>query len=407
MPYEILEPPAVDTEGQEIARRILGVRSAFEASQPRGFEVIEPAEEPLTITGDRPPAAGYEVLEQPQGGLYVSHFPEEFRGAGPGYEVLEGPGEPFQPRPTPTHPAQSPGQLVEKPSLSVPMVGTAQTLADALDVLGAQFRRQGLIAAPGKPGEPAPRSLEEIIGELPTREPTTAENIATGALNVPSQTLEGLSSPKNLALVAGTAGLGGAPAGVKALVSAAFAADMARATPELIDNYQRAKASGDAQKITEAAGHLLVNTAMVAGAGAHGAREGVEAFRREPVSGKAGEPEGQTTPTHPLTGSPTHETADVSKSALEELQAAMQAGQIRKPNAEGIRVNQGQPAAPGQTVEGSQGRGGANLQQPAPGQPESVGAGKAAPGNAPAPTGRPLTPEEAAEDAKVRALVAD
>lgn len=248
----------------------------------------------------------------------------------------------------------------DKPLVNFPKVGTAQNLADAMDVLRELFGH-GAVVSQGRPSL-APeipednRSLMERLGELPIAKPTGAERIATGLLNVPSETVSGLTSPKNLALLAGSAGVGTLPKLLQGLVSAGFAVDMGRATPELIERIRKAQESGDEQELTEAIGHLVVNTGMAAGAGLHGVkamREGTRALLPELTPESMSQP---STPSRQPQAESAHEpdsassapATNLSRSALEELQAAM-----RGESKESVRLkpSTGQPEPAAATAQ--------------------------------------------------------
>jgi len=82
---------------------------------------------------------------------------------------------------------------------------------------------------------------------------------------------ESLTSPVNLALLGGTAAMGGLPV-VPRLLSGAFALDMAQHVPELAQELGAAYESGDEERIARAAGNLGATGAFTAAAGTHAAR---------------------------------------------------------------------------------------------------------------------------------------
>ena len=83
-----------------------------------------------------------------------------------------------------------------------------------------------------------------------------------------ARTAESLTSPMNIGLMVGTAGMSAVPAAAR-LTSGAFAADMARQVPEMARNLGEAVASKDPEAITRAATELAATGAFTAAAGTH------------------------------------------------------------------------------------------------------------------------------------------
>ena len=83
-----------------------------------------------------------------------------------------------------------------------------------------------------------------------------------------ARTAESLTSPMNLGLMVGTAGMSAVPAAAR-LTSGAFAADMARQVPEMARNLGEAVASKDPEAITRAATELAATGAFTAAGGTH------------------------------------------------------------------------------------------------------------------------------------------
>lgn len=99
---------------------------------------------------------------------------------------------------------------------------------------------------------------------VPGSEAKTISGISQGLWN----TAEGLTSPINLGLMAGTAGLSGIPLAARGL-SGAFALDMAQHVPELSRELGEAWESGDEERIARAATELGATGAFTTMAGTH------------------------------------------------------------------------------------------------------------------------------------------
>jgi len=102
-------------------------------------------------------------------------------------------------------------------------------------------------------------------GEIvPSTEAKTLSGVTQGAY----RTAESLTSPMNLGLMVGTAGLSEIPVAARAL-SGAFAADMARQVPEMARNLGEAVESKDPEAIARAATELAATGAFTTMAGKH------------------------------------------------------------------------------------------------------------------------------------------
>jgi len=131
---------------------------------------------------------------------------------------------------------------------------SAQEMMDALDYLGS--------ASPDLTQEEA----EELM--LQTHRPDELAKASAGLTQGAWRTAEGLTSPINLGLMAGTAGLGQIPVAARAL-SGAFAADMAQHVPELAREAGEAYESGDTERFARALTELGATGAFTTMAGTH------------------------------------------------------------------------------------------------------------------------------------------
>lgn len=340
-----------------------------------------------------------------------------------------------------------------------------QTVADALNQLASGS------------AELTEEEAKEI--RLANATPDGMDKAVSGALAGLNDTLGSLTTPFSIFTLGGGSVLKGLAG---RLLSAAFAADMARNTPEQIQSLALAIENKDPEQIARSGIGLGVGGAFLYGAAKHAAtpespakgaaerlldetargsnQEQLEAAAQEFVD-KAG----QAKPKEPIGGhfiEPAEaEAADVSPDALKDLEATLRGNQLRRPfaqqptappseaapeakpaetlpvtqdmrealefqkktdeavrqalanpdkkydgmssleldllagmgdagaiaeqrrrketrYAEGIRSNEGQPAAPGRPAEEGEAGGGGNLQQTTPGQPEPVGARGAA-----------------------------
>lgn len=101
--------------------------------------------------------------------------------------------------------------------------------------------------------------------------PLTASPLAKATAGLTQgayRTAESLTSPMNLGLLGGTAGVSQIPAAAR-LISGAFAADMARQVPEMARNLGEAVASKDPEAIARTATELAATGAFTTAAGTH------------------------------------------------------------------------------------------------------------------------------------------
>lgn len=155
--------------------------------------------------------------------------------------------------------------VLARPLVNLVQRFDAKQIADAIDVLSTPERV-------GRKNEEFEDPLTAALDEErqqnlaePSRTPTSAEKVAAGVGNVVGKGVNTFTSPIGIA----TLGQGALPTIGQRLVSGLFAADMARATPELAREAGKASVTGDIGEQVEAIGDLLLNTAMVATAGKH------------------------------------------------------------------------------------------------------------------------------------------
>ncbi len=125
----------------------------------------------------------------------------------------------------------------------------AQTLAEAVDVLKAEFTT--------KPGETQESARERIIESLGVaRKPSTAEKVIAGTQQAIAETVQSFTSPLGLA----TLGLGALPKLAQRAIAGGFAVHMASTIPE------QAKAAAEAIKAgdTEGAAKHVTGTGLTA-----------------------------------------------------------------------------------------------------------------------------------------------
>lgn len=144
--------------------------------------------------------------------------------------------------------------------------------------------------------------------QLPTMEEASTDSklktIGKAAVNVANRTIETLSRPENLNLMAG---IGGAPRVLQRLAAAGFSVETLRHTPELIKAVEKADTL---QQKLEAGGNLAVNTALgaLAAKGAMAKGPAPEIINAELVEPKAlPAPSLLTTPERPALPAPSEQ----------------------------------------------------------------------------------------------------
>ncbi len=125
----------------------------------------------------------------------------------------------------------------------------------------------GDISGYGPKADPS-QSLLDVTGFVPP-EKRREHPYQTGI----TQAVTGLGSPENVALMAGTAGLGELPALARAGISAYFAAQMVQGAYDQIPGIEDARKRGDWPEVKRLATLAGVNVLMGAAAGAHGIKE--------------------------------------------------------------------------------------------------------------------------------------
>jgi hypothetical protein len=157
--------------------------------------------------------------------------------------------------------ADTMGAALTRPLIELPRV-TAQGVRDAMDVIGAAGT--ATMGGGGAVNPEASRSAEALM-ESPSSKPGTASKVTAGLVNVGKSVPESFTSPLGMA----TLGQGSLPATAQRLISAGFAADMARQVPELARQAGKASVESDAQANVEALGQLAVQGLLTAGAAKH------------------------------------------------------------------------------------------------------------------------------------------
>lgn len=150
-------------------------------------------------------------------------------------------------------------EMISTPLVNLVQRFNPQDIADAIDVLGAAG-----YATSGAPSAEKSALAQEIMA-APSRTPGTTEKVAAALGNVGGKAVNSVTSPLGIA----TLGQGMLPKTLQRLISGAFAADMARHTPEMAREAGKASVEGDIEKQVETIGDLLMNSAMVLAAGSH------------------------------------------------------------------------------------------------------------------------------------------
>jgi len=303
------------------------------------------------------PSAGHDIADAPPeagapGGRWLDEAPAPPTGgrwldeAPPGHKDLFAPLPELEPREvaipergltmeqlvtpqtTPKRVLDTAVTALTTPALHMPKVGSAQTVADADDVMAANDLRT-IMRREGIPEDRIP-SMDELLGGY-SRKPTTGEQVLAGGANVAASLPEFFTSPLGIA----TLGTGALPSGIGRGVSAAFALDMARHLPEQKRRLQEAIAENDPQKITEAAGDLAATTLFLGQTAHHAALGGRRAKGAQGEKAESDNPiqrdierdlnaePGTRNPEPP--GPP----ADTSADALKELENAIRGNQLK------------------------------------------------------------------------------
>ena len=189
---------------------------------------------------------------------------------------------------------QRAGTIGPRPNTEIPMPFGAAP-AQVPDITGALPRAIAAGAYPGSFAEELKRRAgvtdaelqrEQAGGlrlfdpaELMTESQQHEHPIATGAL----QAIGGLTTPENIGITAATAGIGEAPAAVRAGLSTLFAMQMAKGAYDAIPGIRDAWNRGDYAEVKRLATLAGVNTALAGAAAGHGVNEFREAAYGEPA----------------------------------------------------------------------------------------------------------------------------
>lgn len=165
---------------------------------------------------------------------------------------------------------------------------TPQDVADARDVLGEWDKRIRRITNPLAPSEPV-----TPIGEIPTRPPTTGEQITAGVQNVVN---ENLATPLALAFPVANKFM---PAPVAKAIGVGFAANAVAHLPEAAAAAGEASVTGNPYEKTKAYGNLAASLAIPAAVTIPegiGLKRKIQGFAETPPGGETIRAEGPSTP---------------------------------------------------------------------------------------------------------------